>query len=258
MELLKAIEIADCLCPNPYTQKEKLRWCQELSALIRKEVKKVYDTVETCISDWGEVIIPDGISFDDIEAAYINGKYMSKLDLRSFTTEPVKNNGTVVIKLVYLTHPEPVREICISGEYDLSENFLKIHEPPFVQGDKLEYVILEEGVTEADWSKSDTCQVLECVYDGLMMTEDCFVPQTAAKMVIRRITDDITETDGDAYDGIYVEYLLAKMALYQHDYTGYNAHMLQYNNMYDGLRRDYRSRAPLNGLSVFKNFWSNI
>ena len=53
MELRKVIEAADALCPNPYTQEEKLRWCDEVSAGIRREIKKVYDTIETTVTGSG-------------------------------------------------------------------------------------------------------------------------------------------------------------------------------------------------------------
>ena len=55
---------------------------------------------------------------------------------------------------------------------------------------------------------------------------------------------------------MYIEYILAKMALYQRDFTGYNAHMVQYNQLFDGLRREYKNRAPLNPLASFKNYWN--
>lgn len=255
MELLKAIEIADKLCPNPYTQEEKLLWCQELSAIIRREIKKEYDFAMTTISDTGEIILPDGICFEDIEAAYIDGIYMSKLDMRSFLAEPTVRPGSATVKLIYLTRPYPVRNICISGKFDLSENFIKIDTPPFIPGDTLEYVILEDDSQVPGWDNCKTCQVLDIVYDGLVTESDAFTPQTAANMHIRRVIDDVTETDTDAYDNIYVEYLLAKMAMYQHDYSGYNAHIAQYNILYDGLKKDYKNRSPLNELSVFKNYW---
>ena len=254
MELLKAIEIADSLCPNPYTQEEKLRWCEEVSAVIRREIKKIYDVVETKVSADGDVVIPDEIPFEDIEAAYVNGRYMDKLDFRSFAATGYKGSSAV-LKLVYLTRPEPVRNICISGKFDISENYIKMDLPPFIPEDCLEWVILEGTDAEPDWSNAQRCYVLERTYDGLLVDEGAFTPQTAADMVIRRVIDDVTEIDEPAYDGMYVEYLLAKMALYQHDYTGYNAHMAQYNIIYDSLRRDYKSRAPLNGLSVFRNYW---
>ena len=73
-------------------------------------------------------------------------------------------------------------------------------------------------------------------------------------MAIRRVIDDETEAEAP-YDRMYIEYLLAKAALYQHDYEAYSAHMLQYNSIFDEYKRDYKQRNPLNDLAVFKNIW---
>ena len=106
-----------------------------------------------------------------------------------------------------------------------------------------------------DWTQAQRCYVLDLAYDGLVVEDGAFTPQTAAPLALRRVIDDVTEIDELPYDGMYVEYLLAKMALYQHDYTGYQAHMTQYNTLYDGLRRDYKSRAPAGGVSALHRYW---
>ena len=71
MELLKVIETADALCPNSYQEEEKLRWCDEVSAGIRRDIKKIYDTIETTLTGPEELILPDDIDFEDIEVAYL-------------------------------------------------------------------------------------------------------------------------------------------------------------------------------------------
>ena len=98
--------------------------------------------------------------------------------------------------------------------------------------------------------------MVDQIYDGLVVEENTFTPQTAAPMAIRRVIDDLTEIDELPYDGMYVEYILAKMALYQHDYMGYSAHMNQYNALYEGLRRDYKNRAPFNPVSKLRRYWA--
>lgn len=40
MTVDEAIKSADRLYPNRYTVEEKLRWCREVSAAIRNEIKK--------------------------------------------------------------------------------------------------------------------------------------------------------------------------------------------------------------------------
>lgn len=257
MELRKVIEAADALCPNPYTQEEKLRWCDEVSAGIRREIKKVYDTIETTVTGSGELELPDDISFEDIETAYLDGKRLDKLDFRNFARcgLPREPRRPMRLKLVFLTRAQPVRHVSLTGTFDLGENFIKMDAPPFYPGDCMEWVLLSSAEEAPDWPQAQRCYVLDLAYDGLVVEDGAFTPQTAAPLALRRVIDDVTEIDELPYDGMYVEYLLAKMALYQHDYTGYQAHMTQYNTLYDGLRRDYKSRAPAGGVSALHSYW---
>ena len=50
MKIMRAIEKADALCPNPYTLEEKLDWCDEVTAEIRRNILKEYDVIETEIN----------------------------------------------------------------------------------------------------------------------------------------------------------------------------------------------------------------
>lgn len=257
MELLKVIETADNLCPNPYTQEEKLRWCDEVSAGIRREIKKIYDTIETTITSPEELTLPDDIDFEDIEVAYLNGIAIDKLDFRSFAAGGLDRNFgcPIKLKLVFLTRALPVRYVSLKGTFDLSENFIKIDSPDLYPGDCIEWVALNNVTDEPNWSDAQRCYIVDQVYDGLVVEENAFTAQTAAPLAIRRVIDDLTEIDELPYDGMYVEYILAKMALYQHDYVGYSAHMTQYNTLYEGLRRDYKNRAPFNPVSGFRRYW---
>ena len=257
MELLKVIETVDALYPNPFTLEEKLRWCDEVSAIIRRQAKKIYDTISTKVNSPGELVLPDDISFEDIEVAYLNGKPIDKMDFRSMLTDHKDYNISYPAKLelVYLTKPMPTRIVSIKGAFDISENFIKIDSPDLYPGDLIEWVTLSDEDAEPDWSLATSCYIIDQVYNGLMVEDSFFSPQTAMPLAIRRVIDEVTEIDELPYDGLYIEYILAKMALYQHDYTAYNAHIDQYNILWDNLRRDYKARAPLNDVSNFHKFW---
>ncbi len=257
MELLQVIQTADSLCPNPYSREEKLRWCDEVSAGIRREIKKIYNTVETVVHGPEELVLPDDIDFADIETAYINGRLMDKLDFRSFAagTIPTGVSFPARIKLVFLTRAMPVRMVNLKGNFDVSENFIQLDSPELYPGDCIEWVLLENLEEEPDWSRANRTYIIDQVYDGLMVEENTFTPQTGAPLAIRRVIDDLTEIDELPYESMYIEYLLAKMAMYQRDYTGYNAHMTQYNLLWEGLRRDYKTRAPFNPVSSLRNYW---
>ncbi|MBR5218508.1 MAG: hypothetical protein IKV89_02135 [Clostridia bacterium] len=258
MELMKAIETADALCPNPYTLEEKLRWCHEVSSSLRREIKKIYDVIETSASPCGNTVIPDNIAFEDIEGAYLNGKYMNKLDFRNFAAGNITDCSLPGgrLKIVYLTHPEPVRDIVIKGKFDLTENFINMEDPPFIEGDYIQIAELKSEASEPDFESGKTFVVLDATYQGILVDGDSLEPATEAVLAIKRVIDDMTEIDEAPYDSMYVEYILAKMALYQRDFTGYNAHMVQYNQLFDCLRREYKNRAPLNPLASFKNYWN--
>lgn len=257
MELIKAIDTADTLCPNPFTLEEKLAWCHQVSASIRREAKKLYDSVETYVDTYGEVHLPDDIAFEDVEAAYFNGKYMNKVDFRTLACTYFKSlvPSAGKLKLVYLTKPEPVRNIDIKGTFDISDNFISMDSPPFKEGDNLLISPIQDFDSEPDWESATVVSVLEVLPDGIWLGGNELPSQSAVCLAIRRIIDDVTEIDDAPYDSMYVEYILAKIALYQRDYSAYNAHITQYNSLFDKAKRDYKSRAPHCSLSNFKNYW---
>lgn len=258
MELSKVIELADNLCPNPYTLEEKIRWCDEVSAGIRRDIKKIYDVIHTTLSSSGELVLPDDIAFEDIEVAYIDGQPLDKLDFRSFIRDydPGQFSAPRKLELVYLTRPQPTRVISITDYFSVGESFIQMDDPPFCPGDLIEWVLLSNKAEQPDWSAASRAFVIDHVYNGLMLDGDSLLPQTDSLLAIRRVLDDCTETEELPYESMYVEYLLAKMALYQRDYTAYNAHMTQYNMLYDEMRKDYKTRSTLNPVSGFHNYWN--
>ena len=46
MRIVEAIEQADELYPNNYSQEEKLRWCYELTVMLYEKFKKCYRALE--------------------------------------------------------------------------------------------------------------------------------------------------------------------------------------------------------------------
>lgn len=258
MEILRAIERADELCPNPYTLEEKICWCDEVTAELRRSVIKVYETIETDISEYGEVNLPDDIPFERIELAFVGNHRLDKQDLRSFKSNPqdlVQSiGGSKKLRIVYLDLPKPTRMPDIRGEFNTGGNTIEIEEAPFIEGDAIEIAYLPEDGGEPEWESSEQACVIEVDSDKIILDRDAVEPQTAASLAIRRIVDDVTAIDEAPYDGMYVEYILAKAALYQHDYVGYSAHMTQYNSLLDMLRREVRSRGPMTEMSRFRNY----
>lgn len=258
MEILRAIERADALCPNPYTLEEKLSWCDEVTAEIRRNIIKIYDMIETEIGGAGELLLPEDIPFERIELAFVGDRRLEKQDFRSFVSGfSMSNSGFGAarkIKVVFLTMPEPIRTTEIYGEFNTGDSIIEIETAPFTEGDRIEIVHLSDLETEPDWSSAELAYVIEVQPDKIILDHDAVPAQTGAYLAIRRVVDEVTAVDEAPYDGMYIEYILAKMALYQHDYVGYNAHMTQYNTLYETLRREYKTRNPLTTQVRFKNY----
>lgn len=257
MEIMRAVERADALCPNHYTVEEKLEWCDEVTADIRRNIIKVYDMIETQIDGTGEVILPDDVAFERVELAFVNGKRMEKQDFRSFARNFSRRNNfglSQKIKVVFLKMPEPIRTTEIKGEFNTGDCIIEIDTAPFTEGDRIEIVKLESLSDEPDWAKSRLAYVIEVQPDKIILDKDVAAAQSGVKLAIKRVVDEVTAVDEAPYDGMYVEYILAKMAFYQHDYVAYNAHMAQYNILYEMLRREYKTRSPLSNQSNFRNY----
>lgn len=260
MKIIHAISAADALSPNQFTFNEKIHWCDEVSLALRRDIKKYYSVIETLVTCPEEFELPDDISIDDVEAAYVAGKLIDKADLRSLPhlcgslSSVFSGSVPKILKLVYLTKPDSIRNIELKGTYKLSENVIFGSELPLFDGDNIECVLLENSDDEPDWDVCLNSYVYQNDGESVYLTDDIFTPQTEAHLAIRRVIDDETEAD-PPYDRLYIEYIMAKMALYQHDYDTYSAHMTQYNNLYSEYKKDYKTRNPLNDLARFKNFW---
>lgn len=260
MQIMTAIREADALCPNPYSLSEKLRWCDEVSAAVRREIIKIYNVITATWDGCGSLILPPGIMFEDIEALYIGNRLVEKSDFRTIAKDFSPFSESVFshpaeVRAVCLTRPSPIRETEIKGTFDTNEDFIAVESPPFIEGDTISFVCLSNADDEPDWSSAAEAQVVGTSPEGIFLDEGSIEAQSSVLMVIKREISDYTEVDEAPYDGMYIEYILAKMALYQHDYTGYGAHMAQYNSLFDSMKRDYKTRMPLNGISNFKNYW---
>ena len=258
MKIMRAIEKADALCPNPYTLEEKLDWCDEVTAEIRRNILKEYDVIETEINSRGELDLPDDIPFDRIEVVHLNGQMLNKQDFRSFVQNFDENGVSFGVpkrlKVVYLKIPPKIRNIDIRGEFNTGENYIEMEMPEFKEGDKIEIAEIADVSDKVDWDTAVSAYVMESGLDKIILDRDALTAQTAAKLAVRRVIDDETAAEDAPYDSMYTEYILAKAALYQHDYVGYDAHMTQYNCLFESMRREFKTRSPLSERVRFKNY----
>lgn len=263
MLIIDAINAADTLLPNHFTLSEKLMWCSEVNTAIRRSVKKQYLTVETLITCADDIKLPEDISFSDIEIAYINNHPIQKSDFRSLPylkddvlshSYGINKISPKILKLVYLDIPKEIKEVFIKGEFKTDSDCIYGDELPLLESDCIECYSLSSLDDDITNLTPKIAYVMSNDGECVKLSDDILTPDSAAYLAIKRVIDDETEADAP-YDRMYIEYILSKVALYQHDYEAYSAHIAQYNCLFDEYKKDYKSRNPLSDMAGFHNIW---
>lgn len=259
MLLTEVIRIADELCPNPYTEEEKWRWVDEVSALQCQEYCKRYETV-TCGADGGFFYLPQDVSLEQVDGLWCGGVRLDKSDFHSDCSggivklwNPKLPSGTE-IRISFLMEHTPTRRFVLQGQWDTAPHLLKMRTPYLAERDDLEITFRFDAEGNPDWEGANRCFVLYLDSEGTHLAQDSFTDASDVRMAIRRVITDTTVLPAP-YDSAYVEYLLAKMAFYQRDYEGYQAHMAQFNAMMDAYERWHKQRSAINKGSNFRGMW---
>ncbi len=252
MKIIDAICAADRFMPNRFTRAEKLRWCNELSALLSQEICKKYGVIE-CEARRGALpALPDGISLEDVENVTVGGAVYTKSDLRSFGGgAPCHDGGKV--RVSYLKKYRPIRRIELCGEYEVSGGFIAMERPPFEVGDLIKIIgeFSEDGEPLED--SAVFVYVIEVLSGGIRISDGFSDEGNLTLSISRVITDDTLAPM--PYDVMYVEYLLAKYASYSGDYESYRNFSAQFNDTLDSYANWYKAKNPLCRHSEFRRLW---
>lgn len=195
------------------------------------------------VSDDGTILLPDNLSFEYIEKVIYNNRELSKQDLRTFGKKTINIKGcNDIVKtektarggyatVIYLVPYEPIRLVKYAGtiQVDKENNLLRIGSCEFIPGDILN--IFKDGeflatvpLTAVNYNSDEEYSfILSCSSD----VRD--FPETEFEGVINRSVVEKTVCDAP-FDGMYVDYLLAKINMFQRDMTAYNQHMVSFNS----------------------------
>lgn len=260
MYLTDVIRIADELCPNPYTEEEKWHWVDEVSALLCQEYRKHYQMV-TCVLNNGCLYLPQDTEIEQIDGMWCDGVRLDKSDFHSDCSggaaklwNPSLSSGKK-IRISFLKSHIPVRRYVLEGNWDTAPHLLKLRTPDIAERDDLEITVQFDKDGNPDWEKAFRCFVVGLSEAGTHLVQDTFTAETKKHMAIRRVITDTTVLPAP-YDNAYVEYLLAKMAFYQRDHEGYQAHMAQFNAALEAYERWRKQRSEINKGSNFRRLWS--
>lgn len=257
--------------PNEYETSELYLWCNEVSAMLLVENKRIYREIILPIASDGSVLLPEGVRMEYIERVITDGRELDREDMRLFghhihyikgtngfvLPEPVSHADSV--RVTYIEPYQPIRLPKYQGEVtiDTANNTITIYHGEFVVGDFLN-ITMNKGAANQHKLKevpifavhrSGEQTVLETSAAALQGA----VSERSDNAVITRIVLDKTVCDAP-YDGMYVDYCLAKINLYQRDNDGYSTHMAEFNNKLASYRAWLIERLPQDD-GALKNWW---
>jgi hypothetical protein len=250
--IAEAIEKADALYPNSYRLREKLDWCHDVSALLRREVCREYEEKRYELSKKeGQNLLPRGVEPEDVEYVIAGGKRLTRTDLRSFFHSqglylPKEYSGRV--RLVYLRTVPAYRIVKVSAEAVIESGTLTM-EPlrlsGFCAGDFVSIWCGTEGfvvqIQRVDYAKGTVSLIGEIKdYTGTVKVTKLIRSQTECPA---------------PYDEMYVDYLLGKMAYYQNDIALYNQHMTQFNSRISDYERYHKQHSAVDNDAKFCRVW---
>ncbi len=243
--------------------------------MLAAEDRNVYKTVELPVSEDGSFLLPENVDMENIEYITAGRTVLSKRDLREYGGRKIYvkdlngiflKNGVRLpssVKVDYLAPYEPVRLAKYRGGISINkdEGEFTINSCEFIPGDIL---VIRLGVKDGSVSQSfENVPLLSVRFeDGDAYSYICTVPEDTFKTAEKTadenalITRVVTERTVCAppFDSMYIDYVMAKINLYQHDTDGFNTYMTQFNSRLSAYKNWLIKRMP-KGEGRLINWW---
>ena len=229
MTIKSLIELVDSFAPNACTKEQKLYWYNQCESIIKNKAKPSFKYLETDFVG-GVVKLPDGYNSEDIEAVYVNGRLMDKLDFRSGFVK--RNQKGAKIGIVLREHHTEIKEKVYRGDIFFEGDKITMPGHDFFVGDKLE---IQSSLFDGEVTVLDVKED-ELFVNRLFETNDC-----EGKAVLSLEIEVLLSAP---YDKLYIDYILAQMDYYNKDYEGYNNNSYLFNELLDELMRKNSGKAP--------------
>lgn len=248
MYIEDVIEQVKKLCPSEYDSAEMYLWCDEVSAMLMIEDRNVFVKERFRPDVQGRILLPDGVKFENIISASVNGKSLRKEELSNFK---MKVASGAEVMLVYLKPYTPIRVLSYNGEaiIDRDASNIVITDSRFRVGDNI-------NITVADKTKTLSVLDVKPVGDGYALCVPCGTIDDLDEsefVKIERIVTDKTVCDAP-YDSMYIDYIIAKICMYQRDFDTYNQFMTSFNSRLDAYKKWIINQLPQAG-GKLENWW---
>lgn len=272
MYINEVIRLVRNYYPSEYDLAEMYVWCNEVSSMLLIEDRNVYRSVTLPVSADGTFLLPEGVSMENVEYVTAGNMVLEKQDMRSYGGRkvyikgrggielPANTRKTPSVTVDYMQPYVPIRLAKYSGalSLDTENGSFELPRCEFVPGDMLIIKLTGDG-EEAETFENVPLLAVEAGSD--LDTYKCIVPEdafsdaeiTEGEAVITRVITEKTVCDAP-FDNMYVEYLLAKINLYQHDVDTYNQYMTMFNSRLGAYRNWLIKRMPSDDCRL-KNWW---
>lgn len=274
--------------PSEYDAGEMYKWCDEVSSMLITEDRNVYKRVVLPVSSDGTILLPEGVTQEYVDKITAGNDILNYTDYRTYGDKDIYikgrngirlDNTGVLPKSVTVDYREKYREIRMityNGKIQTNEASFWIEPSDFVEGDILNITITDgddtETYTEVPVFSSDILYIphlqigvlstVPVIFDSGDTVTVCGVPQNTfgerentetQTAVIKRCITEKTVCDAP-FDQMYVEFVLAKIRLYQNDTQGYNTYMTMFNSHLSAYRDWLIKRMP-SGDNRIRNWW---
>ncbi len=248
MYIGEVIRRAQSYCPSEYEENEMYSWCDEVSSMLAIEDRNVFIREQFMPDCDGKVVLPKGVEFENIISVNVDGKELQKADVRTSYSFPKTVSR---IDVTYLKPYAPIRIVSYTGEIEINkpESYLVLYDNKFREGDFISLTIDET---------SSEFKILGSEFDGdkcmlrVGMGDFTGMPDSG-NAVIKRIITDKTICDAP-YDTMYIDYILAKIGMLQHDFETYNQFMSAFNSRLNAYKKWITNQLPQSG-GKLKNWW---
>ena len=258
MYISDVIKLAKNYYPSEYDEREMYIWCDEVSAMLSVEDRVIYAETEITLAADGSAALPEGVYAENILLIIRGGQMTNNREIKftdnSIILPPGQPNTA---RIVYSKPFEPIRTVTYKGAAKVDGDKISLRSGGFVKGDMISILFDDLSdfesygeVLSAEFNHDDDYPYSYTLTQGALSSAQ----SQSQNAVIDRIVTDKTVC-APPYDSMYIDYIIAKIKLYQHDTEGYNHHMTSFNSRLGAYKRWLVKHLPCEGDGKLKNWW---
>lgn len=264
MYINEVIEQVRAYNPNEYSRREMLVWCDEVSAMLSVEDRIIYREKTLPVANDRSVLLPEGVQFENIVKLYMGAAEVPKAAYKTHGKRIMlphwhrfrykDGRYTDSVTVVYEEPYVPIRMPKYNGviKADPAAGTIVLNDCEFIAGDTL---IIRSGD-----KIYENIHLINTEYDPdnerAWILSVSGLPESVKGEITATVTRAITDKTvcGSPHDTMYVDYLLAKIALFQKDMTTYNLYINRFNMKLSQYKEWLTRRMPHESVTM-RNWW---